>query len=76
MVWKKLKKNIKGNLKAYKQYRDAKIRSAGTKQKIKDVQALHRQKRGQEPKNWAGTLRANRAASLLGVSPTKQYPIR
>lgn len=76
MPFKKIKKNIMGNLKAYKQYADAKVRSAKTKQKIKDVQALHRQKRGQEPKNWSGTLRANRAASRLGVNPTKQYPIR
>jgi hypothetical protein len=76
MVWDKLKKNITGNLKAYKQYADAKVQSAKTKQKIKDVQALHRQKRGKQPKNWSGTLRANRAASRLGVNPNKQYPIR
>lgn len=47
-----------------------------TKQKVKDVQALHSYKRGNTPRNQSGMVPVNRAAARLGVNPGTQYPSR
>jgi hypothetical protein len=69
----KLLDNAKANIKAYGTYFREKKKQAKLKRQVKDVQALHRAARGQQPRNRSAQLRVDRAAGRLGVNPGIQY---